>query len=253
MKLALRKSSTTEDDQNAGDATDTEQHDSLPEDPVVSRQTVRKPRPSWGGFEFKDIANKALQSKRNSDSSAKGKEGTVERKPTGHNPLQKKSSELSETSTSKREDSDSSLWSENIPMITISKTESAENIINEDKHEDDKKRNIGDRFQPKIRCVLRKQSTEIDEDTIRYFNNELERNISEREAVKKLVEADIGHCSTQDDCRTFADVFEDVDSFTEPSKADETATDKSSSDDTENKNGSVETILNFTCDVEPDD
>lgn len=240
--MALRKSSTSEDDQNAGDATDTEQHDSLPDDPVMTK-SPRKPRPSWGGFEFKDIANKALQLKRNSDVCSKDTENVADIKQVHIKSVRKKSSELSEASTSKRQDSDSSVWSDNIPVITISKTESAENILKEEISNRVKEK----KFQPKIRCVLRKQSTEIDEDTIRYFNNEIEKNMSECRAVKEITEEDVErYFRVQNDSSPSPDLLEDV----EKNKIDENLTDKSSSDDTEQKNGSVETILNFISNIE---
>lgn len=226
LKLALRKFSISEDDQNA---TDTEQHDSLPEDPSVGKQ-LRKPRPSWGCFEFQDIANKALQMKKSMELSSKESESSTDTKHVQINDVQTciTTSEEPEASTSNRQDSDCSVWSDNIPVITISKTESSENILKDDEN---KKCKIK-KYEPRIRCILKKQSTEIDEDTIRYFNNEIERNISECGAMKKLSEE-------------LSDINEDNDPLNENSKTEELLTDKSSSDDTE-KNGSVETILNFS-------
>lgn len=217
IKKALRKFSISEDDQNA---TDNEQHDSLPEDPVSVKPPNRKPRPSWGGFEFQDIAKQALQMK-NSSEYTDNKH--VQIKVIQNTP------DLDTASTSKRKDSDASVWSDNIPVITISKTESAENILNNDK--------VSKMFKPKIRCALKKQSTEVDEELIRYFNNDIEKNISDSETVKELI-AKTG-VSVEDSF----DFNEDRDLFKEQNKCEETVIERSSSDDTENKDESVETIL----------
>lgn len=159
--------------------------------------------------------------------------------------IRQKSSEASEASSSRRQDSDSSVWSDNIPVITISKTESTENILNEDKSEGVGAKSKESKFKPKIRCVLRKQSTEIDEDTIRYFNADLERNISEYKTVKELTGADDGSSSdTPHDSAPSPDLIDNIQPFIEPIGQEET-TDKSSSDDTDHKDGSVETILSF--------
>lgn len=234
----MRKFSISEDDQNA---TDTEQHDSLPEDPSVGKPP-RRPRPSWGGFEFQDIAHKALQMKRSLESNSKETETSTESKRVQINDGQKhvsKSKEIVEASTSQRQDSDCSVWSDNIPVITISKTESSENILKDEYN----KKSKNTKYEPRIRCILKKQSTEIDEDTIRYFNNDIERNISECRAVKKLSEEN-AESVWQSQSEKSVDLNDDIEPLTDNSKTEEMLTDKSSSDGTE-KNGSVETILNF--------
>lgn len=231
----MRRFSFSEDDQNA---TDTEQHDSLPEDPSIGKQPL-KPRPSWGGLDFQNIANKALQMKKiksdNNDVSSDTKH--VQIKDTQNSVP--KVEEVNLPLSSRRQDSDCSVWSENIPVITISKTESSENILRGDEINTSKEKG----FQPRIRCILRKQSTEIDEDTIRHFSNNIEKNISEREVVK-IIEGDEGNPILR--CKiSSSDVTDDNETLSENSKTEEVLSDRSSSDETEQKNGSVETILNF--------
>lgn len=233
----MRRFSFSEDDQNA---TDTEQHDSLPEDPSIGKQPL-KPRPSWGGLDFQNIANKALQMKKSKNDN---NDVLSDTKHVQINDTQNSVPKLAEVNvplSSKRQDSDCSIWSENIPVITISKTESSENILRGDEIKTSKEKG----FQPRIRCILRKQSTEIDEDTIRHFSSNIEKNISEREVVQKIIEGDEGNSQILRCKTSSSDVTDDTETLSENNKTEEVLTDRSSSDETEQKNGSVETILNF--------
>lgn len=227
----------------------------MPEDPAVAIQANKKPRPSWGSFEFRDIANKALRLKKSLESGSKGGEYSEntnqDQTKSSQTNIKKNLSEMSESSTSRTQDSDSSVWSDIIPVITISKTESAENILCENKFQTEINTTKQSRFHPKVRCVLRKQSTEIDEDTVRYFNNDLEKNISECKAVKKLIQEDYNESlNAEEDSITSQDFIEDFELCAERVRTEET--DKSSSDETEQKDGSVETILNFSTNTEPE-
>lgn len=233
LKIALRKFSVSEDDQNAEDATDNEQHDSLPEDPSLSRQN-KKPRPSWGGFEFQEIANKALRMKKKLESDSKNSEDIIDTKNIPTQECSQQASEKNGASTSKRQDSDSSVWSDNLPVITISKTESKENIIDENKHQSSFTRSRETKFHPKIKCVLRKQTTQIDDDVISYFEDDLEKNSMESIPISDL----------SDDRQQSPDLIENLEFLAENYRND----DKSSSDETEQQNGSVETVLNLDFD-----
>ena len=155
IKKALRKTSISEEDNhetaNQEEGTDTEQHESLPEDLVSIKESkaLQSPLPlSSGSFDYQ----KSLLQKRNS---------------------QKSVSEDSRTKKDMRQDSTSSVWSDNIPVITISKTESAEclDVVPE---KEPPKPEPDHKFKPKIKCALRKQSTEIDEDVICYFSKDLD-------------------------------------------------------------------------------
>lgn len=252
LKIALRKFSISEDDQNAGDATDNEQHDSLPEDPSLSRQN-KKPRPSWGGFEFQEIANKALQMKKKMESLPTDSVEVIDTKNATIGDEQKFSQQSSDgngASTSKRQDSDCSVWSDNIPVITISKTRSNENILEQNKNESTLKKSKETKFQPKIKCVLRKQSTQIDEDTIAYFNDDLERNITECKAMSELIGMDATTEKSTDYRERSSEFIDDTESVVESGNNEEISNDKSSSDETEQRNGSVETVLNLDFPVE---
>lgn len=338
IKRALRKSSTSDDDQNAEDGTDTEQHDSLPYDTLTTKATTREIKPSfsWGKTDFQNVARKAIQLKKTKseiqptksfeittetkhvqindkvnkdnsdinrnihstreifsprtestpkdvtihqnsdynktkyikdDSRRKEKSKHISRNRTGIKNTFPIKEEIirDEPSTSKvvrensgiikihtikeilnntpistniRQDSESSIWSDGIPVITISKTVSSENILDvcdepwaEEEPSTLNKNEDTQKFKPKIRCVLKKQAT-IDEDTIRYFNDDIERNKSMVNIIKAVAEED-------------DDLSEKLspDTQNEDSKGDETLTDKSSSEDTEQKDSSVETIL----------
>lgn len=338
IKRALRKSSTSDDDQNAEDGTDTEQHDSLPYDTLTTKATTREIKPSfsWGKTDFQNVARKAIQLKKTKseiqptksfeittetkhvqindrvnkdnsdinrnihstreifsprtestpkdvtihqnsdynktkyikdDSRRKEKSKHISRNRTGIKNTFPIKEEIirDEPSTSKvvrensgiikihtikeilnntpiptniRQDSESSIWSDGIPVITISKTVSSENILDvcdepwaEEEPSTLNKNEDTQKFKPKIRCVLKKQAT-IDEDTIRYFNDDIERNKSMVNIIKAVAEED-------DD---FSEKLS-PDTQNEDSKGDEALTDKSSSEDTEQKDSSVETIL----------
>ncbi|XP_044270134.1 transmembrane channel-like protein 2-A [Tribolium madens] len=179
IKKALGKTSSmseneNRDNENLDEGTDTEQHESLPEDLVSIKDS--KPQPpsrlsiSSNSFDYQ----KGLLQKQ---SSLKSVSGSIQHKKQF------------------RQDSSSSNWSDNIPVITISKTESAEflDVVpemtktktektperKEVMEEEIVKETAPDaacefRFKPKIKCALKKQSTEIDEEVIRYFSKDLE-------------------------------------------------------------------------------
>ncbi|RZC36461.1 transmembrane channel-like protein 3 [Asbolus verrucosus] len=177
IKKALGKSSISEDEnqeaQNLDEGTDTEQHESLPEDLVSIKDTTKPPLVSKlstgsGSFDYpRVLLQKKNSQKSSSDSSEKH--------------FQIKDHKAADHKKEVRQDSGSSVWSDNIPVITISKTESAEGL--DVVPEMAKIRAVGEappktesesRFKPKIKCALKKQSTEIDEDLICYFNKDLE-------------------------------------------------------------------------------
>nr|CAH7727033.1 unnamed protein product [Callosobruchus chinensis] len=83
------------------------------------------------------------------------------------------------TSSRKRLDSDtSSIWSENIPVIKISKTDSTDNILSEENNKEE-----ADKFKPVVKCALKKQHAEVDEDTICFFGIDLERKLSKKKQL----------------------------------------------------------------------
>lgn len=124
------------------DNTDTEQHDSLPDD-VVS---VKEAKPQ-SAFNFKGMVNLARKSSDNRKSSdiepkhvhivdcaqlPKRSDSYQEQRRDNWRERRRRQSPTKSTSSSKetkKEDSVNSTWSEAIPVITISKTESAECIL----------------------------------------------------------------------------------------------------------------------------
>lgn len=251
----MGKSSTSEEEQNAD--TDTEQHDSLPYDTSATRNLHKSVRPSlsWNNSDFQSVVSKTLKANRNKFSNlSRGSVDSVDLKQFSLQryenwEMKKKFADSVVPSTSKdmRQDSGSSVWSENIPVITISKTESAENILTETDTNidiDGTRNNIKNieesKFKPKIRSVLKKQSTEVDEDTVCYFNRDLENNLKENRFIKAIAEGDIeDHNSSKnnDIASPFQEHAEDI-------------SDQSSSEDTEFKETSVDTILNFPSNTE---
>lgn len=105
---------------------------------------------------------------------------------------------------SSRQDSSSSTKSDNIPVITISE----DNSTDEEHH-------------PRVKCMLRKQTTAIDEDVIIHFSRDLIEMEKDRQMITELVQS---------------------------------GSDKSTSEDTEVKEEhSVDTILNFPCEALEED
>ncbi|KAJ8941378.1 hypothetical protein NQ318_003631 [Aromia moschata] len=207
IKKALGKTSTSEDEEpNIEDGTDTELHESLPDDSVMSRQHKPvRPSLSWGNSDFSSAVNKIIKK----------------------NPS---------TSKASRQDSGSSVWSDNIPVITISKTESAENILDDDGttvEEKTKSKARGSdfaKFKPKIK--------------------ELERNLTENKIIKAVAEEDVATASTvldypHEQSNNKFDDQSQISSISGEEKlgTEDMLTDKSSSDDTEYKEVSVNTVL----------
>ncbi|XP_015833695.1 transmembrane channel-like protein isoform X1 [Tribolium castaneum] len=182
IKKALGKTSSiseneNRENENLDEGTDTEQHESLPEDLVSIKDS--KPQPpsrlsiSSNSFDYqKGLLQKQSSLKSVSESSNK------------YNPVRDIGSVQQKKQL--RQDSSSSNWSDNIPVITISKTESAEflDVVPEaEKAPVTEKEIVKEtapeaanefRFKPKIKCALKKQSAEIDEEVIRYFSKDLE-------------------------------------------------------------------------------
>ncbi|XP_018564343.1 transmembrane channel-like protein 3 [Anoplophora glabripennis] len=251
IKKALGKSSTSEEEQNAEDGTDTEQHDSLPYDTMASKNLHRSVRPSlsWNSSDFQGVVSRAM--KANQGRLSNQPRESVDSVDTKQSPIQRYDSfepkrtfperVVPSTSRDMRQDSGSSVWSENIPVITISKTESAENILMETNTSTETenirknvKANEQSKFLPKIKSVLKKQSTEIDEDTICHFNRDLESNLKNNKFIKALAEEDVDYSFSEN-----KDITENSE------KCSEKVSDQSSSEDTEFKETSIDTILNF--------
>lgn len=255
IKKALGKSSTSEEEQNVEDGTDTEQHDSLPYDTIASKNLHKPVRPSlsWNNSDFQSVVSKAMKSHQSKLSNLPcGSVDSVDMKQfsfqrySNLSESKRKFSEGVVPSTSKdmRQDSGSSVWSENIPVITISKIESDENILNETNTDNDIDNTVKtiestkpSKFKPKIKSVLKKQSTEIDEDTICHFNRDLESNLKDNQFIKAVAEGNAEYRFT--DSRHNKDIKE------YSQKQAEKNSEESSSEDTEFKETSIDTILNF--------
>ncbi|XP_021914731.1 uncharacterized protein LOC110827408 isoform X4 [Zootermopsis nevadensis] len=132
MKRALRKSSATSDEESMpimdGDGTDIELHDSLPED--RPQMKAAKVRPQFESYNC-GIIETSFDVEQESVGKAAAKNIGDE---SHHHHAHRKRSEHrhkspSSSSTNKeREDSLTSAWSDNIPVIRISKTDSSECI-----------------------------------------------------------------------------------------------------------------------------
>lgn len=169
-----------------------------------------------------------------------------------------------------RQDSSSSIWSDNIPVITISKTYSDENILDKDQHqslqdtnpkseprrvfvfsdndddsssdEQNKKSLEATSFRPRVKCVLKKQAaTAIDEDIIIHFSEDLERVEAEQQMILALANEKVAETVPSTSDQYLEPIMEGS-----PSKLEGgSASDRSTSDDTELKeDNSFDTILN---------
>ncbi|KAL3276260.1 hypothetical protein HHI36_020975 [Cryptolaemus montrouzieri] len=174
INRALRKSSTSEDAKEIQyDPSDTEQMDSLPHDVKSKDETAEKRRNSSTFGNFRKLVTSVA--KRNRKESEDTNE--IDGKET---PVRKESS-LNEENEVNRQESVSSNWSDNIPVITISKTESAECILDvpPDSEETKSDAQAKNKFAPKVKYALKKQSTEIDEDSIRHFHRDVMKQRSQ--------------------------------------------------------------------------
>nr|CAD7452555.1 unnamed protein product [Timema tahoe] len=127
MKRALRKSSATSDDESAPvvdeEATDIELHDSLPDDvPSVTKASSNKDRNLSQKNKSTDKPKDPLQGK---DAEKTNRRSQLPKQRRRHNGSRPKSPPPSYDNKD-REDSLTSCWSDNIPVIKISKTDSAE-------------------------------------------------------------------------------------------------------------------------------
>lgn len=213
----MRKSSSDEEDvQNQDEGTDTEQHESLPEDIVSvkeARPQVPKEKKKSPSNAFQNVVTGVLSRKpsdhhrpvnlrKESTDSSEAKRVQIKEADPPKPAKEPKREELrgskqkrnrqanqspprtSGTPKEIRRDSSCSIWSENIPTITISKTESAECILEtHDKAEKDAvtkpketaaaKEKLNPR-KPKIKYALRKQDAQVDIDSITFGGRELE-------------------------------------------------------------------------------
>ncbi|CAG9838897.1 unnamed protein product [Diabrotica balteata] len=225
-----------------------QKHVHINEKPVVSVKTIDPYKPSSiynepstsRGFTRTNRSFRDLISHIKEEPAKTTKEISITNKDIKPPDPVPESSKKDFNSKTTRQDSESSNWSDGIPVITISKTDSDENMLKViEKPPIDKSVSNTDNssmvFRPKVRCVLKKQSTEIDEDTIRYFNNDIEKNISMENVIKAVAEEDIELESLT------------VDTQQEDDKNEEVLTDKSSSD-TEPKESSTDTVLQSPLD-----
>ncbi|VEN35189.1 unnamed protein product [Callosobruchus maculatus] len=234
IKRALGKSSTSEEEPNVEDETDTEQHDSLPYDVGIKPHKAVKQTNSCNSSDFQSLRHKILGMKRSSSTANQEhknyeEELSEEPKEMKHKTRGSSMDKAEATSSRKRLDSDtSSIWSENIPVIKISKTDSTENILCDDK--DLPKQKTDTKFKPMVKCALKKQHAEVDEDTICFFGIELEKKAIEEETIRDIVNESIEETGKDDNQE---EVREEV-------------TDKSSSE----KDSSCDTVLSMSYSVE---
>lgn len=147
IKRALRKSSSPSEEE---EGTDNEQQDSLPEDINIREAKCKPEKPN----NFRHAINSVLQQKENVKPDITRRSDSNETKHVkiqGIKPAQTHSTTQNktiyerrisndkpphtsgDTSRNTRQDSQASNWSENIPVITISKTESEECILEKQK------------------------------------------------------------------------------------------------------------------------
>lgn len=230
FRRALRKPSSSEEEsvQIQDDATDTEQPESLPEDVISLKE----------GKIIKKVLKKSDSLQRTSSDSTEGKrvqisEATPEmyRKREAFNQPKKESSQKypnpsptrSNSSKEARQDSINSNWSDNIPVITISKTESSECIL-EQKNGDPSKVNKAseEAFKPRIKNVLKKQEAERGEpeESVEKSSPEVsqvkeEQEESEDESTKTTVKSKNLEKSSASGTVSDTNITEESDDFSE--------------------------------------
>ncbi|CAH0546892.1 unnamed protein product [Brassicogethes aeneus] len=267
IKRALGKSSTSDEDQNIEDETDTEPHESLPDD--CNKEIKKNKSPlSSGSAEFSMLVHKALSFKKSdsfqSPSDTNGDKQVKIQETRASTVLKRKEVDakkipfrhiIEEKTVTTRQDSNSSIWSDNIPVIKISKTESSENILDETittaksngSKEGPLKKNkapiVGakpeneTKFKPKIKCALTKQSTEIDEDVICHFGKDLEKKIIQEGIIQAVAREEL-KSSAELPSTSKDEVMKEITDFN--------ITEDLTSESTEFKENSDDTVLNST-------
>ncbi|XP_050312328.1 transmembrane channel-like protein isoform X2 [Anthonomus grandis grandis] len=223
IKKALGKASTSEDEQ---DGTDTDQHDSLPYD-HNKEQLLEDSRDLK---ELQGILSAwRVPKKRRAPEAAE-----TDKKP----PIDEKIKKVIA-----RDDSASSIWSDKIPVITISKTRSDEDVSEAP-------------FRPRIKCALIKQSAAIDEDVIIHFSNDLQREKRHGQRIQELIDNPPGSPALSRDQKNLKgqkmqEMKGNPPGSPGPSRvqkndrSEEGGSEGSGSDDTDFKDGSsIDTILN---------
>ncbi|KAK9881611.1 hypothetical protein WA026_016482 [Henosepilachna vigintioctopunctata] len=185
------------------DDSDTEQVDSLPHDVEKNIDTdilgviSNRRKNSSTSYNLKNIISAFKSDKNKKEDADKSKFEDEDRDKDDFNQhfVRKQSSGNEESLTAvddlRRQESVSSNRSDNIPVITISKTESSESILNasegklnENPIDTQLKDSITssacttDKFRPIIRYALKKQTTEVDEDSIRHFPKEVMKQVT---------------------------------------------------------------------------
>lgn len=154
------------------EGTDTDQHESLPEDKVCVTELVT----AHSGLQKSVNTSKKAQAK---DISTPLSPETLLKAKKANSKQSKKSiryiQQLSSKSTSsgeKRKDSISVQPSDVIPVITISKTESSESILQDGKEQHNTKSDTEVTtvsHKPKIKYLLKKQNANVDIDSISFI------------------------------------------------------------------------------------
>ncbi|KAL1516978.1 hypothetical protein ABEB36_000803 [Hypothenemus hampei] len=257
IKKTMGKASTSDEE----DATDTEQHDSLPYENEHSKKTASDESSDfpmlqnivskWSlkrNKEMEVMVNNAKRQNLQEDPGMKQIDKARNQDRKEKTVKMKKESDLGKKIVETKKigvfnDNESSTRSENIPVITISKTSSDDNMLKDTKlvseppsyhafseYVDEMNEPIN--FRPRVKCALKKQAIAIDEDIIIHFGDELQKRYAEKQAIFDLVSQKIVETGKIEDIETLSE---------------------SSSKSSELKDdNSVDTILNCPCFADDD-
>lgn len=175
-KLSGEKAVNSDEDVTTvqDDGTDTEQHESLPEDKV----SIIEAKAAQSSMQKSANASKSLLMKNPKTSSPiplspeailKAKRGSSKTSKKKLSCLEQSSSRSTSSGEKRR---DSAAPSEGIPVITISKTESSESILQDAKSKHNVKNDndaATSSHKPKIKYMLKKQDANVDIDSISFI------------------------------------------------------------------------------------
>ncbi|XP_044745628.1 transmembrane channel-like protein 3 [Coccinella septempunctata] len=187
IKRALGKSSNSNNNNyNRDDASDLDQQDSLPHDLNKNNEnngttTPKRRTSSSASTNLRQLVKILPTNKENNGTTTE-----IQRNNTEEYIVQDNSN-IPKEEDSKRQGSVSSNWSDNIPVITISDIEQVElrekqkipNILDPSEPNASTGVSFKEKIKPKVKYALKKQSTEIDEESIRHFHREIMKQRSQ--------------------------------------------------------------------------
>lgn len=178
IRKALGKSSLPDNNHNRDDASDLDQQDSLPHDINKNNENNDNSIPQR---RTSSTTSRNLRQIVSILTTNKDEENNEEESHTKRDEKNGDLTSITKDEVSNRQESVSSNWSDNIPVITISKIEHGDigkqqkvaHFVDTDESRDSAEKPSHSQFKPKVKYALRKQNTEIDEESIRHFHKNI--------------------------------------------------------------------------------